>query len=114
MIRHVFDRPVTTINSPAGGSSPCVLNPGADLRAAIERITIRRTTLEIQLAEVMAEDSSDRILVIPWTPLSPYRRREIIQGESGRSAAVRPMRAEARAILIDAFRDAYCWQGELI
>jgi hypothetical protein len=92
----------------------CPLEPGADLRAAVERITIRCTTLEIQLAEGMAEDSSDRILVIPWTPPAPYRRREIIQGEGRRSAAVRPMRAEARALLIDALRDAYCWQDELI
>ena len=28
--------------------------------------------------------------------------------------AVRPMRAGARALLIDALRDAYCWQDELI
>jgi hypothetical protein len=96
------------------GSPLCPLDPGADLRAAVERITIRCTTLEIQLAEGMAEDSSDRILVIPWTPPVPYRRREIIQGEGRRSAAVRPMRAEARALLIDALRDAYCGQDELI
>jgi site-specific DNA recombinase len=114
IIRRVSNRPVATVNSAAVGSSPRVLDPGADLRAAVERITIRRTTLEIQLAEGMAEDSPDRILVIPWTPPSPYRRREIIQGEGGRSAAVRPMRAEARALLIDALRDAYCWQDELI
>ena len=82
--------------------------------APVERITIRCTTLEIQLAEGMAEDSSDQILVIPWTPPAPHRRREIIQGEGRRSAAVRPMRAEARALLIDALRDAYCWQDELI
>ena len=62
----------------------------------------------------MAEDASDRIPVIPWVPPSPYRRREIIQGEGGRSAAMRPMRAEARALLIDALRDAHCWQDELI
>jgi aldehyde dehydrogenase family protein len=96
------------------GSSLCPLDPGADLRAAVERVTIRCTTLEIQLAEGMAEDSSDRILVIPWTPPAPYRRREIIQGEGRRSASVRPMRAEARALLIDALRDAYCWQDEPI
>jgi site-specific DNA recombinase len=112
IIRRVSDRPVATINSAAVALSPCVLDPSADFRAAVERITIRRTTLEIQLAEGMAEDSSERILVIPWTPPSPYRRREIIQGEGGRSAAVRPMRAEARALLIDALRDAYCWQDE--
>ena len=114
IVRRVSDRPVGTINSAAVGSSPCVLDPGADLLAVVERITIHRTTLDIQLAEGIAEDSSDRILVIPWTPPSPYRRREIIQGEGGRSAAVRPMRAEARALLIDALRDAYCWQDELM
>jgi hypothetical protein len=42
---------------------------------------IRRTTLEVQLVEGTSEDSSDRILIIPWPPPSPYRRREIIQGE---------------------------------
>jgi hypothetical protein len=93
----VFDRPVANINGTEVGSSPCVLGPGADLLAAVERITIRCTTLEIQLAEHMAEDSSDRILVIPWTTPSPYRRREIIRGEGGRSATVRPTRVEARA-----------------
>jgi site-specific DNA recombinase len=114
IIHRVSDRPVATINSAAVGSSSRVLDPGADLCAAVERVTIRCTTLEIQLAEGMGEDFSDRILVIPWGPPSPYRRREIIQGEGGRSAAVRPMRAEARALLIDAFRDAYCWQDELM
>jgi site-specific DNA recombinase len=111
--RRMSDRPVVPINSTSVGSSPCVLNPRADLLAAVERITIRRT-LEIELAEGMAEDGSDRILVIPWTPPSPYRRREILQGESGRSAAIRPMRVEARALLIDALREAHCWQDELI
>jgi site-specific DNA recombinase len=113
IIRRVSDRPVA-VNSAAVGSSPRVLDPGADICAAVERITIRRTTLEIQLAEGTAGDCSDRILVVPWTPPSPHRRREIIQGESGRSAAPRPMRAEARALLIDALRDAYCWQDELM
>jgi site-specific DNA recombinase len=112
--RRMSDRPVVPINSTSVGSSPCVLNSRADLLAAVERITIRRTTLEIELAEGMAEDGSDRILVIPWTPPSPYRRREIIQGEGGRSAAMRPMRVEARALLIDALREAHCWQDELI
>jgi site-specific DNA recombinase len=114
IIQRVSDRPVAIINGTEVGSSPCVLDPRADLLAAVERITIRRTTLEIELAEGMAEDSSDRILVIPWTPPSPYRRREIIQGEGGRSAAMRPMRVEARALLFDALRDADCWQDELM
>jgi hypothetical protein len=83
IIPRVSDRPVATVNSAAVGSSPCVLDPGTDLRAAIESVTIRRTTLEI----LLAEGGNLRIgsWVIPWTPPSPYRRREIIQGEGGRS-----------------------------
>jgi hypothetical protein len=70
----VFDRPADTINSAAVGSSPSVLDPGADLLAVVERITISRATLEIELAEGMAEDSSERILVIPW---APCRKRSV-------------------------------------
>jgi site-specific DNA recombinase len=113
-MHRVSDRAVASIDSAVVGSSPHVLDPSAGLLAAVDRITIRRTTLEIQLAEGMAEDASDRVLIIPWTPPSSYRRREIIQGEGGRFAAMRPMRAEARALLIDALRDAHCWQDELI
>ena len=105
--------PIAAIDSAAVGSSPCALDPGADLRAAVERITIRRTTLEIQLAEGTAGDAPDRIIVVPWTPPSPYRRREIIQGEGEQSAAVRPMRTKARGVLIDALRDAHRWLDEL-
>ncbi len=84
-----------------------------DPRAAVGRVTIRRTTLEIQLAEGMTRDAPDRVLVIPWTPPSPYRRREIIQGEGEQPAVVRPMRTKARAVLIDALRDAHRWLDEL-
>jgi hypothetical protein len=54
-----------------------------------------------------------RILIIPWTPSSPHRRREIIQGEDERPCATRPMRAEARAVLTDALPDAHHWLDEL-
>jgi hypothetical protein len=81
IIRRASNRPGASINSAALGSSPCILDPAAGLLAAVDRIMIRRTTLEIQLAEGTSEDSSDRILIIPWPPPSPYRRREIIQGE---------------------------------
>jgi site-specific DNA recombinase len=61
----------------------------------------------------MASDDQNRILIIPWTPPSPYRRREIIQGEGDRPSATRPMRTEARAVLTDALRDAHRWLDEL-
>ena len=72
-----------------------------------------RTTIEIELAESAAGDDHNRILIIPWTPPSPYRRREIIQGEGKRPSTMRPMRTEARAILIDALRDAHRWLDDL-
>jgi site-specific DNA recombinase len=51
--------------------------------------------------------------MVPWTPPSSYRRREIIQGEGDQSSAMRPMRTKARAVLIDALRDAHRWLDEL-
>ena len=83
------------------------------LRAAIERVVMSRTTVEIELAEGMASDDQTRILIIPWTPPSPHRRREIIQGEDDRPAAIGPMRTEARAVLTDALRNAHHWLDEL-
>jgi len=95
-------------NSPAMRPS----DHDATLRAAIERVVMCRTTIEIGLTE-MASDDQNRILIIPWTPPSPHRRREIIQGEDERPSATRPMRTEARAVLTDALRDAHRWLDEL-
>src|SRR4029077_12469416 len=71
------------------------------LRASIERVVMSRTTIEIELAEGMASDDQNRILIIPWPPPSPHRHREIIQGEGERPCAMGPMRTEARAVLAD-------------
>jgi site-specific DNA recombinase len=101
--------------SGASTDSPAVhpRDDEATLRAAIERVVTSRTTIEIELAEGMASDDQNRILIIPWTPPSPHRRREIIQGEGERPCAMRPMRTEARAILTDALRDAHRWLDQL-
>jgi site-specific DNA recombinase len=85
----------------------------ATLRAAIERVVMSRTTIEIELAEGMASDDQNCILIIPWTLPSPHRRREVIQGEGERPCAMGPMRTEARGILTDALRDAHHWLDEL-
>jgi site-specific DNA recombinase len=99
----------------ASTDSPAVRpsNYDAKLRAAIERVVMSRTTIEIELAEGMAGDDQNRILIIPWTPPSPHRRREIIQGEGDRPSATRPMRTEARAVLTGALRDAHHCLDEL-
>jgi hypothetical protein len=39
----------------------------------------------------------------------PFRKREIIQGQGDAEMNVRPMRANARAILIEALGDADRW-----
>jgi len=85
----------------------------ADLRAAVERVMITRTTIEIELSEGIAGDQ-DRILMIPCTPPSPHRRREIIQGNGDQSYAIRPMKTKARVILLEALRDAHRWLQELM
>jgi hypothetical protein len=53
-------------------------------------------------------------LTIPWTPPSPYRKREIIQGLADGKTSARPMRANAGAILLDALRNAHRWLEELL
>ena len=85
----------------------------ATLRATIERVVISRTTIEIEFAEGVTSDDQNRILIVPWTPPSPHRRREILQGLGDQSSATHPMRTEARGILTDALRDAHHWLDEL-
>jgi site-specific DNA recombinase len=70
----------------------------ANQGAAVERVVVSRTTIEIELAESAAGDDHNRILIIPWTPPSPQRRREIIQGAGEQPSPMRPMRTIAPAI----------------
>ena len=55
-----------------------------------------------------------KTLTLPWTAPSPYRRRKIIQGAGDATTGARPMRANARAILIEALGDAHRWLNELL
>jgi site-specific DNA recombinase len=93
---------------------PCAIDADPNLCSAIERVVLSRTTIDIEVAEGRLGDDQNRILIIPWTPPSPYRRREIIQGEGEQPSAMRPMKTKARAILIEALRDAHRWLDELM
>jgi hypothetical protein len=53
-------------------------------------------------------------LTVPWTPPSPYRKREIILSSHDANVRARPMSANARAILIDALGDSHRWLDELL
>jgi site-specific DNA recombinase len=85
-----------------------------DIRNLIDRVVIGRSTIRLQLSEVAEGDAGPRTLTVPWTPSSPFRKREIIQGAGDAEMNVRPMRANARAILIEALGDAHRWLDELL
>ena len=56
--------------------------PLADIRNLIDRVVISPATIRIHLAEVVEGSEGARILTLPWTRPSPYRKREIIQGQT--------------------------------
>jgi site-specific DNA recombinase len=93
-------------------SSPDAWQP--DIRNLIDRVVISHATIRIHLSEVAEENDGARILTLPWTRPSPYRKREIIQGANDANPFARPMPANARAILIEAIRDAHRWLDELL
>jgi site-specific DNA recombinase len=85
-----------------------------DIRNLIDRVVVSHATIRIHLSEVAEENDGARILMLPWTRPSPYRKREIIQGADDAKTYARPMPANARAILIEALRDARRWLDELL
>jgi site-specific DNA recombinase len=106
--------PARSIAASSDGISSPSDDYAADLRDAIVRVTISRTTITIQLSDAVRADASDRILTVPWTAPSPHRRREIIQGQGNQAPSIRPMRTEARVVFVDALRRAHRWLNELM
>ena len=85
-----------------------------DIRGAIDRVTISGTEIQVQLSDAGEAEAGATTLTLPWSPPSPYRKREIIQGVANGKTSARPMRANARAILFDALGDAHRWLDELL
>ena len=84
------------------------------IRDQIDRVTIGRAAIEVQLSDTAEAEADARMLTLSWTPPSPYRKREIIQGVANGKTSARPMRSNARAILLDALGDAHRWLDELL
>jgi site-specific DNA recombinase len=86
----------------------------ADVRHLIDRVTIGLAAIQVQLSEAAESAAGARALTLPWSPPSPYWKREIIQGVANGKTSARLMRANARAILLDALGDAHRWLDELL
>ena len=97
-----------------GKLSPDCAASQTDIRNRIDRVVISHATIRIHLSEAADESEGARILTLPWTRPSPYRKREIVQGADDAKIYARPMPANARAILIGALRDAHRWLDELL
>jgi site-specific DNA recombinase len=104
----------TLVAAAVGEQSPNRAASPTEIRDLVDRVTIGRTTIYVQLSEAADAEAGARTLTVSWTPPSPYRKREIIQGVTDRKTSARPMRANARATLVDGFRDAYRWLDELL
>ena len=111
-----FLLPMSKLSSrrPSSKLSPGRAASQTDIRELIDRVVIGRATIQIQLSEVAEENDSARILTLPWTRPSHHRKREIIQGANDTKTYARPMPANARAILIEALRDAHRWLDVLL
>jgi DNA invertase Pin-like site-specific DNA recombinase len=80
------------------------------IRSLIERIVVRSGAIEI--VRVSPEGGVQPApIVVPWSPVSGRRRREII-GVDVR--VVRPIRSETRARLVEAIAKARQWLNELL
>jgi site-specific DNA recombinase len=86
----------------------------AAIRDLIDRVSVSRTAIQVQLSEAVEAEADARTLTFPWTLPSPYRKREIIQGASNANTSARPIRANARAFLIDALGEAHRRLDELL
>jgi hypothetical protein len=98
----------------AGKQSRGRATSDTDLPGLIDRVTIGRAKIEVQLSEAAEAEAGARTVTMPWTPPSPYRKREVIQGMAKGTTSAKPMRANARAILVDALRDSHRWLDELL
>jgi site-specific DNA recombinase len=85
--------------------------PRGDLRDLVDRVAIGPTAIQVHLSEA---DVGARTLSVPRTLPSPYRKREIIQSGRDASASARPMRANARALLVGALSNSNRWLEELL
>jgi site-specific DNA recombinase len=76
----------------------------------LQRVTVHKQKLELRLR---ADDiDEERRVTIPWTLTPPTRKREILIPHA--ASAVRPIRAESRARLVEGIAKARLWLDQLV
>ena len=68
--------------------------------------------VEVRAGEIIVTLASKEIISIPWTPTSLVRKREIIS--STKSEPLRPMKAEARVVLLRSIAQGRRWLDDLV
>jgi hypothetical protein len=98
----------------ASGESTGEEETSGCLPEAVERVAIGSGQLTLTI-RADAEGAETSTIQVPWTPLSPRRERVIIPCEAiDGGAALRPLRVEAHAKLINGLRLAHGWLNELM
>jgi site-specific DNA recombinase len=78
-----------------------------------ERIVVGKSSIDISITEDGRKAA--RLITVPWTPVPHYRKREIVVPvEGSRSRQIRPIRAEARARLLEGIAKARGWVDEMV
>jgi DNA invertase Pin-like site-specific DNA recombinase len=78
-----------------------------------EKIVVGKDSIEVSMAE--DETTAAWVITVPWAPALHYRKREIVTPPAAAQHHVsRPVRAEARARLLDGIAKARLWVDELV
>lgn len=85
------------------------------VNAFVDRVDVHRERLNVTLRNP-AESDEPLSLTVPWSAAPPYRRRQVIAPASDDRTLPRhkPIRAEARARLVEAIAKARSWVAEII
>jgi DNA invertase Pin-like site-specific DNA recombinase len=80
----------------------------------VDRLLIRSQSVEIRLAESADLSVQSNVIIVPWSPATFRRKREVIQPSDGSSAAARPIRTEARTRILAAIAKGRRWLDEIV
>ena len=97
----------------AGSSCEPLTNSNSCALERCKRIVVGKSSINISIKEDPGEAA--RVITVPWTPAFHYRKREIILPiERHTQQQIRPIRAEARARLLQGIAKARLWVDEII